>query len=373
MPIPVELPKPLNDEDFDRMSVEVYKVVLGDPTPAKNGRRGQAQEGTDSYIFSAAEGRVGVQSKRYNDGGLTEKDIKEDVAKADAGETAIVRLHFATTAPADAKLTRFVNNLSDERAAQGLFRVMIDFWPEIVGHIRRNPSLQEKFEPTAPGAVFHRIESAQAESEARAEQRHQEVLELLRKTQDLNAKGGQDKAPVVEAEDPPLPLPAKFVTTRSGLLYLTLDQLAISLVERQLNTYFERRVTVRTEDGELFLDALRQDDNLPADLLLEVRWIRKRYLDAPTWTEQIVAKVKLYELMTGRKASGILTLVVPNKLGTIDELLMTKAALAAADRPIKLVIATYAALGFDPGAVSAAVFASNTQWGATKIEVDPLR
>lgn len=326
MQIPIELAKLLNDEDFDRMCIEVYKVVFNDPIPAKNGRRGQAQAGADSYIYSTAEGRIAVQSKRYNQGGLTEKDITDEVAKSDAGETSIVKLLIATTASADAPLRQFVNSLSDERAAQGLFEVAIDFWPEVTGHIRRHASLQEQFEPHAPGAVFHRMETALAESGARAEERHRQIIDRMQSLHELVERGGLDKSKLTEPNQSSVSLPAKFVTTRSGLIYLTLDQLAISMVERMRNTTFERRVTLKTEQGELFVDALQQDDDLPADHILEVRWLRKRYLDAPIWVEQIVSKFELCELLTGRKASGTLVFVVPNRLRTLDDLPLRQAA-----------------------------------------------
>ena len=373
MQLPTELPQPLNDDDFERQCIEVYRVVFNDPLPGKNGRRGQAQEGADSYVYSSDEGRIAVQSKRYNRGCLTEQHVLAEVDKAQGGATAIQKLLIATTALSDAPLRRFVNRLSDERASQGLFEVGIDFWDDITAHIRRHHKLQELYEPHAPGALLHRVEAKLVMNEVLAEERHRQIVEEVRLLRQLQEKSGIDKSVDVEPSELGVTLPAKFVTARSKLMYLTLDQLAISLVERQWNTNFERRVTIKTADGELFVDALRQDDDLPADHLLEVRWLRKRYLDAPIWTEQIVSKVKLYELLTGRKVSGTLVFVVPNKLGTLDELPFSRDAISNTAMFINVVMAPYSAIGFDPGPVSAAVFASNTKWTASKIEIDPLR
>lgn len=376
MTIPTELPKPLNDDDFERLCLEVYRVVFNDPLPETNGRNGQAQAGADSYFFTAAGERIAVQAKRYNKGGLSQQLVQDEINRAENGSSAIGRLLIATTAPSDARLRRFVHTLSDARTAANKFGVGIDFWEEITAHIRRHPELQEQFEPHAPGTTLRRLEQRQHLSNLKAEERHAQILEQMDQLQRLMEQGGVEKqAPPQDNQHPTeetVTLPIKVVTVRSQLLYLTLDQLAISHLERQRHTTYERRVTIRTADGEVFLDALRQDDDLPADQIVEVRWLRKRYLDAPVWAAQVTSKVKLYELLTGRAAVGTLLFVVPDKLGDLDELPYSRDAITQAEPPIAGVIATYSNIGFDPGPISAAVFASNTRWKANLFEADPL-
>lgn len=376
MTIPTELPKPLNDDDFERLCLEVYRVVFNDPLPETNGRNGQAQAGADAYLFTAAGERIAVQAKRYNKGGLSQQLVLDEIGKAEKSASAIGKLLIATTAPSDAPLRRFVHTLSDARIATKKFGVGIDFWEEITAHIRRHPELQEQFEPHAPGTTLRRLEQHQHSSNLKAEERHAQVLEQMAHLRRLMEQGGAEKpAPPQDQQHPAeetVSLPIKVVTGRSQLLYLTLDQLAISYLERQRNTTYERRVKIRTVDGEVFLDALRQDDDLPADQIVEVRWLRKRYLDAPVWAAQVTSKVKLYELLTGRAAVGTLLFVVPDKLGDLDELPYSREAIAQAEPPIAGVIATYSNIGFDPGPISAAVFASNTKWRATLLEADPL-
>jgi len=158
-----DIRKPEGDSDFEDMCATVYGVVHGDPSPKRNGRRGQGQGGVDVFVAIAggAIGRIGIQSKRYNDGGLTLKMVQDDVNAADDDDQQIDRMVFATTAPADASLLKAIMALSDARKLAGKFPVEIDFWPEISAHISRHSQLQEHYAPNTPGAQFYRTEQAQ--------------------------------------------------------------------------------------------------------------------------------------------------------------------------------------------------------------------
>jgi hypothetical protein len=104
MTIPTELPKPLNDGDFERLCLEVYRVVFNEPLPETNGRNGQAQAGADSYFVTSAGERIAVQAKRYNKGGLSQQLVQDEIDRAERGSSAIGRLLIATSAPSDARL-----------------------------------------------------------------------------------------------------------------------------------------------------------------------------------------------------------------------------------------------------------------------------
>lgn len=151
-----ELPKPKSESEFEEMCGIVYGVVFDDPLPKLNGRRGQKQAGVDVYVRSAS-GRIGIQSKRYKDSGLTIKHVTEEIRKAEEGPVKIVTLIVATTAANDAKLLAEVMALSDEREAAGKFGVEIEFWDDIRSHIARSPKLQALYDPNAPGALFNQI------------------------------------------------------------------------------------------------------------------------------------------------------------------------------------------------------------------------
>ena len=154
--IPLEIPAPKNETDFERMCAQVYGVVFKDPNPKVNGRRGQKQGGVDVFVKSADIGRIGIQCKKYTIRPVKWEDVLDEIAKADEFETPIKQLLLATTALADAALLHKVQLLSDEREAKGLFTVEIEFWEDISNHIDTYGVLQDHYAPHAPGAAYHR-------------------------------------------------------------------------------------------------------------------------------------------------------------------------------------------------------------------------
>jgi hypothetical protein len=158
-------------------------------------------------------------------------------------------------------------------------------------------------------------------------------------------------------------VPFKTTTPRSDLMSFTLEQLALARFERESRLLFDRQARITRGDSAIRLDALRQDDSLPEDVIVEVRWLRKRYLDAPIWVRQVDAAVSAYELMTGRRARGVLVFVVPKAdMKTISDLPYTATEIERVARKPEVVIYTYEELGFDPGAVSSALFTSNMKF-----------
>jgi transcription elongation GreA/GreB family factor len=154
--VPVELPKPKNEADFERMCAQIYGVVFKDPVPKINGRRGQAQGGVDIFVQAEGIGRIGIQCKKYVQITLEWKHVDKEVEEADKFGTPINRLLIATTSPNDAALLKLVQSLSDERKKAGKFEVEIEFWEDIEHRINSHAILQDSYNPQAPGAVFHR-------------------------------------------------------------------------------------------------------------------------------------------------------------------------------------------------------------------------
>jgi hypothetical protein len=189
------------------------------------------------------------------------------------------------------------------------------------------------------------------------------LAERVRRLEELLEQGReaakeQTPAPTLPARDPDLP--TKRTAPRSDLMYMTLEQLALARFERDSGLLLERQPQFTKGSIDLRLDAVRQDDDLAEDVVVEVRWLRKRYLDGPIWARQIDAATSTYEMMTGRKARGVLIFVVPkDSMRSVQELPWTAAELPKLQRQPQVVIYTYADLGFDPGAISADVFASN--------------
>jgi transcription elongation GreA/GreB family factor len=154
--VPVELQKPKNEADFERMCAEIYGVVFNDPRPKVNGRKGQAQGGVDVFVEAQGFGRIGVQCKKYLRTALEWKHVVEEVQKADKFGTPIRQMLIATTAPSDAALLKKVQVLSDDRQRAGKFGVEIEFWEDIENRIASHTILQDSYSPQAVGAAFHR-------------------------------------------------------------------------------------------------------------------------------------------------------------------------------------------------------------------------
>jgi HNH endonuclease len=167
----------------------------------------------------------------------------------------------------------------------------------------------------------------------------------------------EQKAQPVDDPD----LPVKSVASRPYVMAQVIEQLAIAKFERLNHVFLERDPRFSKDSVRLELDALRQDFSLPEDLIVEVRWLRKRYLDSPLWIQQMDAKSSLYELITGRKARGVLILVVPEEsMRQLSLLPATAGALGQSERKPEVIIYSYDDLGFDPGPVSAGLFPSNS-------------
>jgi tetratricopeptide (TPR) repeat protein len=155
--VQTEIPKPTSEGEFEEMCARIYGEVFGDSLPNINGRRGQEQAGIDVFV-KTTDGRIGIQCKRYADGRLKISHINQEVERANNAGTPIVRLIVATTATSDSTLLREVQDLSDARAAAGLFTVDIQFWQDICRHIRSNGRLQSDYAPNDPGGGIYRIE-----------------------------------------------------------------------------------------------------------------------------------------------------------------------------------------------------------------------
>lgn len=193
-------------------------------------------------------------------------------------------------------------------------------------------------------------------------ERVRRLEELIAQGRNLDDESAPSSAPAQQF-DPGLPV--KTVARRSQLMYLTLEQIALAKYERDSNLLLERQPKFSRGESSVQLDAVRQDDDLAEDLVVEVRWLRKRYLDAPIWIRQLEAATATYELITGRKARGVLIFVVPkDSMKHVSDLPFTAAEIEKVDRKPEVVIYTYAELGFDPGAISSELFASNLRSSA---------
>lgn len=161
----------------------------------------------------------------------------------------------------------------------------------------------------------------------------------------------------------------KFTPKRHEILDFALTHVAISHYEKVNNIYFEHHVEFVFGKNRLLLDAVRQDDDLEEDIIIDVYYLRKAYLDAPVYGTWLEKKIELYELITGRKAKGILLIVVGReRMKGEGYLMQTEYGVSSCEKNITLEVFSCVDVGFHPGAVSAAMFASNLKETNAKSE-----
>jgi hypothetical protein len=115
--------------EFEDITRSSFKVRWKSPNLQRNGRGGQRQYGVDIYGPDHLAQTVGIQCKKVAK--LTIKDIKKEIAEADAVNPKVKALYIATSLPRGAKLFQAVRKLSEERIAAGHFPVGIFFWEDI--------------------------------------------------------------------------------------------------------------------------------------------------------------------------------------------------------------------------------------------------
>ncbi|MEG4348517.1 restriction endonuclease [Microcoleus sp. LAD1_D5] len=151
MPTPStsDLPKPKSWDEFEDITLEIYKRKWHDNHAQKYGRSGQPQNGIDIYGRQNSSGNkyIGVQCKRYEDNKLTKKIIKEEIVKAEGFSPPLSEYIIATTASRDTKLQDLVQSLKEERELENKFPVYIVFWEDICNDLAdpNNRDLLKKY------------------------------------------------------------------------------------------------------------------------------------------------------------------------------------------------------------------------------------
>ena len=141
-------------QQFEDLTLGCFREFLSGPSASKNGRSGYPQAGVDVY-GDTREGFTGIQCKQVDPldgsgqllpGGLvTKAQLKAEVLKAEAFHPALDIFILATTAPIDPKLQLAACELSEERRAQGRFRVSLWFWDDYRTFLNSSARLQGWF------------------------------------------------------------------------------------------------------------------------------------------------------------------------------------------------------------------------------------
>ena len=148
-----QIPKPSDEQAFERCNEVLWRCVLKDPTAQIYGRRGQRQHGVDilGYRDGDPEQRVGIQCKLRGDGRtLGEIEVRKEVEKALKFELRLTEYIIATTAPDDVSLQNLASKLSEDLAKSRGRRLKIRIfgWESLQREIRRHPKAHEAFDPS---------------------------------------------------------------------------------------------------------------------------------------------------------------------------------------------------------------------------------
>lgn len=134
---------PENWQDFETLCKKLFGEIWGCPhTTKKNGRLGQPQAGVDVYGIPKGDNEYwGIQCKgkdNYLDSKLTEKEIDEEIKKAKTFEPKLKTFVFATTAPKDVSIEKYVRLKDKESRDNGNFVIVLYCWQDIADLIEEN-------------------------------------------------------------------------------------------------------------------------------------------------------------------------------------------------------------------------------------------
>lgn len=148
-----QIPKPTDEQGFERASVALWRSLLNDPAVQRNGRRGQRQNGVD--LFGIRDGdtdrHVGIQCKLKSEGhALSEDEVRGEVKKALTFKPPLKEYYITTTAPDDVGMQELAREVTRELAADGTpMRVFVWGWNTLEERISEDGSARKAFDPTA--------------------------------------------------------------------------------------------------------------------------------------------------------------------------------------------------------------------------------
>ncbi len=151
----------------------------------------------------------------------------------------------------------------------------------------------------------------------------------------------------------------KLSASRSAVQGFAMCQVAITKYEQETRIYFERHVEFITGGKRLVLDGLHQSEGETPDIIIDFSYIRRSYLDAPAYGSWLREKLEVYEVMTGRKAIGVLLGVVGRENMLLNNALPMIRQSVFDNAGVTLKLYSLDQVGFDPGPVSAGVVIVN--------------
>ena len=146
-----QIPKPSDEQAFERASVVLWRALLQDPNVHRNGRRGQRQNGVDLCGIRNGDPthHVGIQCKLKGDGHeLTDKEVREEVAKALTFTPPLREYFIITTAPDDVAMQELARKLTTAQHAEGRnLLIYVWGWNTLEERISEHAEARKEFDP----------------------------------------------------------------------------------------------------------------------------------------------------------------------------------------------------------------------------------
>lgn len=147
-----QIPKPADEQAFERASLSLWRCLLKDPAVQLNARRGQGQDGVDLYgnRDRDLDQLVGIQCKLKGDGKvLTEKEVRTEVEKALKFKPALREYYIITTAPDDGDMHELARVITRELRDRGHeMLVYIWGWGNLEERILHYDEARKAFDPS---------------------------------------------------------------------------------------------------------------------------------------------------------------------------------------------------------------------------------
>ncbi|HCL3630314.1 TPA: hypothetical protein N2B08_005741 [Pseudomonas aeruginosa] len=147
-----QLPPPSNWQDFESLCCDLWTKIWNDPNTQKNGRSGQNQSGVDisgKDLSNSAE-ICGVQCKgkdNYLNRLVSITDLEEEVNKAKKFKPSLSLFIMATSGHKDAAVEQHARQLTEKHEKEGLFRVVVMGWRDILEKLSYHEDILRKYYP----------------------------------------------------------------------------------------------------------------------------------------------------------------------------------------------------------------------------------
>jgi len=189
------LPAPKRWQELESLAFDVYGRLWQTTDAELHGRTGQPQAGVDVYGTNRVEKLfTGVQCKGKDadyGGGLTEAELRDEIAKALTFQPPLQVYIVLTTAPNDAAIQKVAREITGEHAKKGLFEVRVTGWDTFRHRVADYPDLLLKyFQDFAPVDVVGALETSKLEQR----QDIALVTRMLQSTQRMVSGLRDDKA-----------------------------------------------------------------------------------------------------------------------------------------------------------------------------------